>query len=156
MTIAAPTPLTSQTLDRALHAGGNVTQEFDGFWKALWEQPYIPAQLIELSRLRLAQMHRAGEELKIRYPLAQQAGLKEEKIAKLLAGRWEQDPSFTPAEVSVLIFAEMYGMDPASITDEQASKVVQHFGEPGLVALIQALGIMDARIRLALMFTHLN
>ena len=49
----------------------------------MWEQPYIPPQLLELSRLRLAQMHGADEELKVRYPLAQKAGLKDEKIAKL-------------------------------------------------------------------------
>jgi len=150
------TPLTSQTVGQALKAGGNVAQEFDAFWAALQKQPYIPAALLELCRLRLAQMHRATEEVKLRYPGPQKSGLTESKIATLLSGQWEHNPAFTPEEVAVLIFAEMYGMDPASITDEQADEVKKHFGEPGLVALIQALGIIDARIRLSLVFNHLN
>jgi hypothetical protein len=40
-------------------------------------------------------------------------------------------------------------MDAQSIGDEQADEVKAHFGEPGLVLLIEALGCIDGRIRTA-------
>ena len=42
-------------------------------------------------------------------------------------------------------------MDAQAITDELSAAVVAHYGEPGLVALIEALGFMDGRMRLARM-----
>ncbi|MGD9598223.1 MAG: hypothetical protein AB7G76_11615 [Steroidobacteraceae bacterium] len=45
----------------------------------------------------------------------------------------------------------IYGQDPQAITDELAGAVKAHFGETGLVALIEALGVIDGRIRLAMM-----
>ena len=40
--------------------------------------------------------------------------------------------------------------------DELADGVKRHFGEAGLVCLIEALGFIEGRIRLALMFTALG
>lgn len=55
------------------------------------------------------------------------------------------------AEHAALEFAEVYGQDPEAITDQLAAAVKAHFGEAGLVALIEALGMIDGRIRLGMM-----
>ena len=54
--------------------------------------------------------------------------------------------------------------DSAAVIDEElkraqqklADGVKRHFGEAGLVCLIEALGFIEGRIRLALMFTALG
>ena len=43
-------------------------------------------------------------------------------------------------------------MDARAITDAQADAIKQHYGEVGLVALLQALGVFDAVIRLGLIW----
>ena len=45
--------------------------------------------------------------------------------------------------------AEVYSQDPAAITDEMAEAVKGVYGDTGLVVLIEALGFIDGRIRMA-------
>jgi hypothetical protein len=75
------------------------------------------------------------------------------KIDAVLAGNWHRDPQFSEAEKAVLNFAEYYFVDPESISDEAAAAVVRHFGDSGLVCLVEALGFIDCRIRLALIYS---
>jgi hypothetical protein len=63
---------------------------------------------------------------------------------------------FDAAERSVLAFTEIYAQGPEFITDELATEITGHFGDAGLVCLIEALGFIDARIRLALVFNRLQ
>ena len=67
-----------------------------------------------------------------------------------------QQAAPSAAEQAVLEFAEIYAQDPGALTDELADGVKRHFGEAGLVCLIEALGFIEGRIRLALMFTALG
>ena len=73
------------------------------------------------------------------------------KRAAVLAGSYTRDDRVSPSERAAVEFAEVYAMDAQAITDDLARGVVAHFGEPGLVALIEALGFIDGRIRLARM-----
>ena len=56
----------------------------------------------------------------------------------------------------MLAFTEIYAQGPEFITDELATEITGHFGDAGLVCLIEALGFIDARIRLALVFNRLQ
>ncbi len=47
---------------------------------------------------------------------------------------------------------EVHAIDAAAITDAQAEAVKQYFGDEGLVALLQALGVFDGMIRLGLLW----
>jgi hypothetical protein len=143
--------ITSNTLTQALSAGGELTASYDAVWKMLWQQPYIPATVLELCRLRLAQLHRADAELSVRQIPASSAD--EAKIQSLLNGGWLQDKNFSGAELAALEFAEIYGQDANAISDENAAQIKQYYGESGLVCLIEALGFIDGRIRLALVFS---
>jgi hypothetical protein len=107
--------------------------------------------VLELCRLRLARLHGlAAAESQARAPV--DAG----KRAAVLAGSYARDDRVSPAERAAIEFAEVYAMDAQAITDELAAGVVAHFGEPGLVALIEALGFIDGRLRLARMLPHLT
>lgn len=142
MSRAAPT-LANDALDARLACAGPVAARFSSLCTALQAQPHLPAELIELCRLLLARMHRL--------PATPLPGVDGAKAAAVLAGQWADEPLLGSAETAVLNFAELYALDPQSITDEVAARVVGHFGEPGLVALIESLGFADGRIRAALL-----
>jgi len=143
--------ITSQNLGQALAAGGTLLHAYDAVWETLWNQPYVPVAILELCRLRLAQLHDFQSEVAVRYALVGDA-----KIRSVLDGRYIGDAGFTDAELAVLEITEVYAQDPAAITDDMAERVKLHFGEPGLVCLVEALGFIEGRIRLALMFDSLQ
>lgn len=117
--------------------------------KAIWSQPYLPITVLELCRLRLAQLHNCQEQWQTRNIDAHRAGITDDKIEQL--PQWHRDPQFSAAEKACLEFAEVYFQDPQALTDAQAEAVKAHFGESGLVVLVQALGLFDAQCRLALL-----
>lgn len=144
--------LTSASIGQKLEAAGPVAEDLEAVWRALWRQPHVPASTIELCRLLLARRHRARSEILLRNPTA---GVPEEKIAALKADRWTSDPVISAAERAALEFTDYFHVDAESIPDEVADAVTAHYGETGLVALIEALCFIDGRIRLALIFSEL-
>ncbi len=117
-------------------SGSELARHHEALWQAVWRQPHVPARVLELCRLRLAQLHGAPGELRAQPPSGVRADLKGARSS---------------AEHAALEFAEVYGQDPQAITDELTAAVKAHFGETGLVALIEALGVIDGRIRLGMM-----
>jgi len=113
--------------------------------QSLWTQPHLPPEVLELCRLRLAQLHRCDAEFaRSEFPLpdARRAAL----------ARWESGEEFSAAERACLAFTEVYAMDAQALTDAHAEAVKQHFGDPGLVLLVEALGLLDGMARLALLW----
>ena len=66
--------------------------------------------------------------------------------------QWDTDPIFSPAERACLAFTEVYAMDTQALTDQHADAVKIHFGDAGLVLLVEALGILDGMTRLSLLW----
>ena len=122
-----------------------IAEKFDLLYASLWQQPHIAASTLELCRLRLAQLHQCEVEW-----LREDQSLAAEKREKL--SQWNQSGEFADAERACLEFTEMYAMDAQSITDGQADAVKQHYGDAGLVALVEALGIFDGMTRLSLLW----
>jgi alkylhydroperoxidase family enzyme len=143
---------TSITLDPG--ASPEIGAAYRAVWEALWRQGHLPVTALELARLRLAALHQAQDEMALRPPWA--AELSKEKVAAALAGHWPRDPAFSAAERAILAFTEVYAQDPEAIGDELAADVKAHFGEAGLVCLVEALGFIDGRLRLTLLFNHLG
>lgn len=131
--------------------GGEMARRYEALWQAVWQQSHVPAGVLELCRLRLAQLHGAARELESSPPPGARVGLDPRKIESLLHGSWTRDSRFSAGERAALDFAEIYAQDPQAITDELAAAVKARFGEAGLVALIEALGMIDGRIRLGMM-----
>lgn len=141
------------TLSRALRPGGAIAAGYDRVWDTIWHrQTHVPTTLLELCRLRLARLHGATAEMALRHDLGIDAG----KIDALLAGSHVDDPRFSAAERAALEFTEVYAQDPMAIDDELAAAVTRHLGEAGLVCLVESLGFIEGRIRLALMFSTLH
>lgn len=137
-------------LDRRLAPAGALAQEVEALHAAVWRQPHLPAAVLELCRLHLAMQHRVEAELR------PAPGTDAAKAAAVLADRWADDASISAAERAALEFTAYYVLDVQSISDAVAAKVVEHFGEPGLVALLEALGVLDGRLRLQLLFGRLD
>jgi alkylhydroperoxidase family enzyme len=141
------TAISSDRLGPLLDAGGEMARAFEQAYESIWQQPHLPAAVLELCRLRLARMHGATAEI----DAAPRVAIDAAKRAAVLNGNYSRDDRVSPAERAVVEFCEVYAMDAQAITDELAAGVVAHFGEPGLVALIEALGFIDGRMRLARM-----
>jgi hypothetical protein len=141
--------LDTASVARWLAPAGALAAAYEALWESVWNQRSVPADIIELCRLRLAQLHGAGAELSIRHPAAVRAGFDEAKAALLLQPGAGVLQRFSAAERAALELAELHAMDPAMITDSVCDEVKRHFGDEGLVALIEAVGFIDGRIRLS-------
>jgi len=139
---------TSVDLDAHLAKAGPAAASFARVWGALWRQDHVSPELLELCRLTFARLHNDDAEIAAVNPNLANPPVAA-KTQAVLAEKALRDPAFSDAERAALLFAEYYWMDAQSITDEVADKVKAHFGETGLVFLIEALGCIDGRIRTA-------
>lgn len=101
--------------------------------------------VLELCRLRCAQLLGCRSELVMRSPAAVDAGLTEADVAALT--QWPTSDRFTDAQRACLALAEQFVLDPHGVTPAQRAAVAEHFGEAGLVALVEALAIFDGFTR---------
>jgi AhpD family alkylhydroperoxidase len=108
----------------------------------IWQPGLIDPVVLELCRLRVAQLLRCPHEIDARTPAAVQAGLDEAKIGQL--PQWPTSPAFSAAERAALGFAEMYVIDPGSVTDELCAKVTEHFTSQEVAVLTTAIAVFDA------------
>lgn len=136
-----------QTL--ALAALPDIAPAYEALYASLWSQGHIPSAVLELCRLRLAQLHNSAADIECEY--VELPATKRSSLA-----RWNTEPLYSEAEKSCIAFTEVYAMDAQSITDEHAAAVKVYYGDSGLVLLIEALGILDGRIRLGLLWQSMN
>lgn len=115
----------------------------------LWEDRLVDPVLLELCRLRVAQLLGCTAELAIRYAPARAAGLADAKVEAL--PRWPSDARFTAAERACLTVAERFVLDPHGLTDPEAAAARAHLGDAGLVALLEALALFDGFARFRVM-----
>jgi alkylhydroperoxidase family enzyme len=131
--------------DETIRVLPDIAVGFDALYQSLWTQPHLPAEVLELCRLRLAQLHRCVVEMQRR-----DCELPQDKRNNL--EHWNTHVSFSSAERACLAFTEVYAMDAQALTDEHAAAVKWHFGDAGLVLLVEALGILDGMTRLSLLW----
>ena len=119
----------------------NLFEAWRDFTALFWTRRLVDPALLELCRLRVAQLLGARHPLSLRTPEALAAGLTESRIAAL-ASWWTSD-AFGATERACLRFAEQFVLDAKGITDADAAAVVSALGEAGTVALVEALAIFD-------------
>jgi alkylhydroperoxidase family enzyme len=136
-------------LDRVFGLCPELYEDFRRWSALFWEERLLDPVLLELCRLRVAQLHGCEAELRVRLRPALDAGLDEEKIAAL--PRASSDPRFSELERACLAFAELFVADPNAITDEDAARLTGPLGPEGTVALVQALALFDGFSRFRLM-----
>lgn len=136
-------------LEGAFSLRRNLFEDFRSFYALFWQRPPLDPVILELCRLRVAQIHGCEPELRIRYQPALDAGLTEAKIAALPEA--SHSPLYSEAERACVAFAELFAIDPHAIADGDAARVVAALGEPGTVALVEALALFDGFARFRLM-----
>jgi alkylhydroperoxidase family enzyme len=113
-----------------------------------WSRPADPI-LLELCRLRIAQLLGCDAELAVRYAPARAAGLDEGKIAALPT--WPTHPAYSSCERACLGFAEQFVVDPHGISDDAAAAVTAHLSAPEMVTFTEALAVFDGFMRFRLL-----
>jgi alkylhydroperoxidase family enzyme len=136
--------------DRVLALRPDLCADYHAFLALFWTRGPVDPVVLELCRLRVAQLLGCEAELRLRYEPARAAGLDEAKIAWL--ARWPTAAMFTDAERACLSYTERFVLDVHGITDAQAAEVARHLTPAGLVALTEALALFEgfARFRLIL------
>lgn len=120
-------------------------EPFASLYASFWALESVPAATLELCRLRLAQL--LGSERAFAYSEYELPDAQREQLTQ-----WPSSEAFSAAERACLELTEVHAMDAQAITDEQADAVKSHYGEVGYVAVVQALGVFDAVIRLGLIW----
>lgn len=122
-----------------------VADRFQALYDSFWNQAHLAPSTLELCRLRLAQLHRSDADWS-RVDCEIDADKREHLAA------WSSHEGFSDAERACLEFTEVYAMDVQAISDELAEAVKTHYGDAGLVTLVEALGIFDGMTRLSLLW----
>lgn len=106
--------------------------------------------ILELCRLRIAQLHGDEAQQRLRHDSAARAGLTEDKIADL--ARYVDSPHYSEHERACVSYAEQYVIDVHGIADADAARVKQRMSDGEFVAFTVALGLFDGfgRFRLVL------
>ena len=116
----------------------------------LWAEDSIEAPLLELVRLRIAQLLDAPADLDRRTPAAVDAGLDEAMVDEL--SMWPTSPRFEERQRAVLSWTEQWVIDPEQITDDDAARLTTALTEKECAALSTALAVFESltRTRVAL------
>jgi AhpD family alkylhydroperoxidase len=112
---------------------------------ALWDPDRVDPALVELCRLRIAQLVGCDAELDIRHDEARAAGLTEAKIAELRS--WPTSEQYTDTDRAVLEFAEKFVIDASSVDDADCAALRAHLADPEIAALTTAVAVFDAMAR---------
>ena len=142
----APSPLPrdiDSDLDGLLASASVVGGEWRRYAELVLEQ--APAELAELLRLRLAQLHecdpRASRSL---------AELPREQVEAL--ADWERSPAFSPVQREALAIADKWPWRVHDVTDDELAALATELGVKDAVALVTALSLFDVHCRLQVMF----
>jgi alkylhydroperoxidase family enzyme len=139
-----PLPATAAPRDpfeRVFSLRPNLFEAWRDFSALFWTRRLVDPVVLELCRLRVAQLLGARHPQSVRMPQARAAGLTEGRIAGL-ASWWTSD-AFDATERACLRFAEQFVLDAKGITDADAAAVVGALGDAGTVAFVEALAIFD-------------
>ena len=115
--------------------------------EAVWNRGVIDPGVLELCRLRIAQLHGVGWARVHRTPAALAAGLDDDMAQSLSA--WPTDPRFEGLPRAALELTELFVVDAHSVSDEQVARVRDRVGDEGVVQLTMALAVWDGIYRVA-------
>jgi alkylhydroperoxidase family enzyme len=97
--------------------------------------------LLELCRIRIAQLLESAFDQSLRYEPARAAGLTEEKIAAL--PDYTDSALYSERERVALEYAEQFVIQSSSISDDDVARVQAHLAADEFIYLTKAFGVMD-------------
>ena len=102
--------------------------------------------IVELCRLRIADLLGAQGHRALRRPKAAAAGLSEGKIDGL--ARWPDSPLFSDAERACLAFAEQFCIGADTVSDADVAAVLAHLTPDECYAFTNGVWVMEALARM--------
>lgn len=126
----------------------DLSEPFRAFYAVFWRDRLVDPVVLELCRLRVAQLLGCATELRVRYEPAVAAGFTEAMADEL--ARWPTSECFTDAHRAALAFAEQFVIDPKGIRGPVRDDLRAHFTLPEVVAITEALALFDGFIRVRL------
>jgi alkylhydroperoxidase family enzyme len=132
-------------LDRVFGLRPDLYDAFRAFYAVFWTRDLLDPIVLELCRLRVAQLLGCATEQQVRYAPARDAGLTEAQIAAL--PRWPDDPAYSDAQRAALAFAEQFVLDAHGVDHPLRDAVIDHYDLAGLVALCEVLAVFDGFCR---------
>lgn len=127
-------------------------EPYRDFVALFWQRRLVDPVLLELCRLRVAQLLGCESELALRTRPAVEAGLTDGHVAAL--AQWPTAEGFTESQRAVLALAEQFVIDPSGVDDEMRARVRSHLSSAELVALVEALALFDGFTRFALLLCN--
>jgi AhpD family alkylhydroperoxidase len=135
-------------LDRVLGLRPDLAGPYREFIGIFWRDRLVDPVVLDLCRLRVAQVLGCRAELARRTAEAVAAGLTEEQAARV--ADWPSAECFTDAQRAALAFAEQFVIDPHGIAGPIRDDLREHYPLPEVVALTEALALFDGFQRLQL------
>jgi alkylhydroperoxidase family enzyme len=142
---------TRDVLTSGLRHHPDIAARLDDLHRAAWL--VVDPVLLELCRLRIAQLLGCEAEQDARTPPALAAGLDEATIADLRA--WPTSSRFGSRERACLAFCEQFVIDVASLSDDLAGALADELGPEAFVDFVNAVLIVEQRQRLRLAWERL-
>ena len=133
-------------LERVLSTTPELYERFRDFAVHATTTDLVDPVLLELIRLRYAQMHDVASELQLRYQEAVGAGLTEEKIAAL--EDYGSSDLFTERERDCLEFAEQISLDPHLVSEEHFARAGRDLTDEEMLAFVYACTTLEGMARL--------
>jgi alkylhydroperoxidase family enzyme len=97
--------------------------------------------LLELCRMRIAELVESAFDHSLRYTPAGEAGLTEEKLNAI--SHYPDSNRFSERERAVLEYTEQFVIQSSSISDDDVTRVQAHLKPDEFIYLTKALGVMD-------------
>ena len=150
MTLGAATT-TDEVISVTLAGHPRVAASLAAAHAAAWQ--VVDPVVLELCRLRLAQLFGDTAELAVRTPAAVAAGLDESMVIALSG--WPHSPHFGPRERACLALCEQFCIDVAIVSTDETEAVGAELGVQGLADFVSALLVIEQRLRLRLTWERL-
>jgi alkylhydroperoxidase family enzyme len=101
----------------------------------------VDAVLVELARIRIAQLVESEFDAALRYQAAAEAGLTEDKIGTITD--YPTSELFSDRERAVLEFTEQFALQSSTISDDDCARLQEHISSEEFIFLVKALSTMD-------------
>ncbi len=142
-------PTGDTPLQQVLGVRPDLERLLGDYYGEVWAGGRVDPVVLELCRLRIAQLHGDTSQLSWRHEPAVAAGLTEAKVAAL--PRAFESVELSEHERACVTYAEKFAIDVHSVTDADAEAVKAGTDDAGFVAFTIALGLLDGLGRLRLL-----
>jgi alkylhydroperoxidase family enzyme len=119
---------------------------FGRYRDAVWGDVAADPLLLELCRLRMAQLLGREPHDLARHAEAVTAGLTDAHVDAL--SRWPEAGVFSERQRAALAFAEQWLLDPHAVSDDDCARVRDHLTDAECAAFTMGLAVVEAVLRL--------